>query len=748
MIKRVLICGNPDLNYIDGSAIWSQTIALATAATGSAKVDFLTRSAPARRELFAPLQANSNITLLNGAAREHWSGRSFARITPAMMGELAARLDEDQPYDIIIIRGLEIATQFLDKPRSLAKCWIYLTDIPQEASAYRPDEQLTMQRIAEGCNLLLCQTDGFKALWQALVPDLKADKIKLYTPVIPDFTESLPPISQRPQMSIYAGKFKGDWMTLEMALAWPYVHRKLPGSELVMVGDKIHNELERPNYAVQMKRALKDTQGLKWLGAQTREAVQQQLRQARVGLSWRNEGMNDTLEYSTKILEYGGAGCAAILNRNPLHERLLGKDYPLFANSEDQFKKQLVRALNEPEVSQQAADSLKLLAERHTFSARVIEIQKWMNDTSYALITRPKHQAPLAEQVLKVVGPALKLYQRLVASPKQPPTKKTIRVLVAGHDLKFFTPLQKKLEAMGRLEFITDQWQGHNLHDKSKSRALLKQADVIFCEWCLGNLKWYSHNKIPHQRLVARFHLQERELPYLAEANWKQIDHISYVSEFIRREGQKAFSFPFEKTSVIPNLLDESKFTPKKKTADARYTLGIIGVAPARKRLDRALDLLEALLEEDNRYCLRVKGKHPLEYDWLLKREDEREYYRNVFERINSNSRLRHKVIFDPPGDDVNEWFTMIGYILSPSDFESFHMAIGEGLLTGSKPIIWDWEGASEIWGEKWIIRTVEEAKQAVIDYSPENELRTEIKGILSSQETSQKWLDIIQKGP
>ena len=32
MTKRVLICGNPDLNYIDGSSIWAQTIALATAA--------------------------------------------------------------------------------------------------------------------------------------------------------------------------------------------------------------------------------------------------------------------------------------------------------------------------------------------------------------------------------------------------------------------------------------------------------------------------------------------------------------------------------------------------------------------------------------------------------------------------------------------------------------------------------------------------------------------------------------------
>ena len=708
--KRVLICGNPDLNYIDGSSVWAQTIALATAATGGAKVEFLARSTPARDVLYAPLKANADITLLDGSDSRYWQGRGFARITPAMMGELAIRLDRAKPYDVIIVRGVKIATQLLASPDVLAKCWIYLTDIPQSLSDYAPEERLIMQRIAKGCQRLLCQTEGFKALWQTLVPDLDTGKVSLYTPVIPDLPERLAPISERPLQAIYAGKFKGDWMTLEMAEAWPAIHRELPGGELVMIGDKIHDEPDRPNYAERMRQALQNNQGLIWRGAQSREAVQEQLRHVRVGLSWRHEGMNDTVEYSTKILEYGGAGCAAILNRNPLHEQLLGQDYPLYANSEAEFRRQLTRALREPEVAQQAADALKRLAERHTFSTRVGEIRQWLKE-----------------------------------APKAPEPKTKTRVLVAGHDLKFFTLLQKKLEATGQFEFLTDQWQGHNKHDEAKSRALLEQADVIFCEWCLGNLKWYSHHKQPHQRLVARFHLQERELPYVAEANWENIDHISYVSEFIRREGQKAFGFPFEKTSVIPNLLDESKFTPKKKTGDARYTLGIIGVAPARKRLDRALDLLEALLEEDERYCLRVKGKHPLDYGWLLKREDELAYCRNVFQRINSNPKLRHKVIFDPPGDDVNDWFTMVGFILSPSDFESFHMAIGEGMLTGAKPIIWDWDGAAEIWGENWVIQSVDEAKQAVLSSELSHELAAVLMSIMSSQDIRLRWQKIIK---
>ena len=677
MTRRVLICAAPDLNYIDGSSIWAQTIALATAATGVAEVDFIAKSPPARDELFEPLKVSPALNIIDGTSSEYWRGKSYQRLSFPMMAELAVKLDSIAPYDVVIVRGMEIASKLLDNPGLLSKSWIYLTDIPQQASEYSDESRRIMRRIATGCCRVLCQTEGFKALWRALVPGLDESKLSLYTPVIPDLPEHLPALSERPLRAIYAGKFKGEWMTLEMAEQWPGVHRQVPGSELLMIGDKIHSQPGRHDYQARMSQALSDTQGLRWLGPRSRDAVQQQLLHARVGLTWRAESMNDTVEYSTKMLEYGGAGCAAILNRNSLHEALLGKDYPLFANSAEEFARQLVRALSEPLVAQQAADALYALAKRHTFSARTEDIRQWIAET--------------------------------------PTVARRTRVLVAGHDLKFFTLLQRKLEATGQFEFLVDEWQGHNRHDEARSRALLEKADVIFCEWCLGNLQWYSHNKKRNQRLVARFHAQEARVPYMAEANWDAIDHVSFVSEHTRRHALEVFKgFPLEKTSVIPNYLDDSKFTPKKKTGDARYTLGMVGVAPKSKRLDRAIDLLEALLAEDKRYCLRVKGKHPLDYDWLLKREDELLYYRQVFERINGNPVLRNKVIFDPPGDDVNDWFTMVGFILSPSDFESFHMAIGEGMLTGAIPIVWNWDGAKEIWGGGYVVDDFSDALNKV----------------------------------
>lgn len=706
MLKRVLICANPDLNYIDGSSIWAQTIALALSATTTAKVDFIAKSTPERDELFAPLKTAQYLNIIDGTKHSYWQDKSYRRLSLPMMTELAVALNHTNTYDVIVVRGLEIATLLLDHPEVLAKCWMYLTDIPQSLADYDNEQRHIMQSIGQGCQKLLCQTEGFIDLWRALVPSLTDDKFNLYTPVIPDIPINLPLLTERPLQAIYAGKFKADWMTMEMAEAWSAIHYQIPDSTLVMIGDKIHNEANQPDYQQRMRYALENTDGLSWLGAQSRESVQQELQQARVGLSWRAESMNDTVEYSTKILEYGGAGCAAILNRNTLHERLLGSDYPLFANSVREFSQQLTRALMVPEVAQQAADALQKLAKRHTFSTRVNEIRQWLADI-----------------------------------PAVPKAVKKTRVLVAGHDLKFFTLLQSKLEASGQFEFLIDQWQGHDKHNESQSHALLQQADIVFCEWCLGNLKWYSHNKLPHQRLIARFHAQEARVPYISEANWDAIDHVGFVSEHIRRQALDVFEgFPIEKTSIIPNYLDVTKFTPKKKTGEARYTLGMIGVAPKSKRLDRAIDLLEALLEEDDRYCLRVKGKNPLDYSWLLKREDESAYYQQIFKRINSNPTLRYKVIFDPPGDDINEWFTMVGFILSPSDFESFHMAIGEGILTGAVPIIWNWNGAAELWGKNFTYNNTPEMIKAI----NASEKKIDLNTFLLSNDVISKWKKIL----
>jgi glycosyltransferase involved in cell wall biosynthesis len=687
--KRCLICANPDLNRVDGSSVWSQTVALALAETGSLAIDFLARATPARDTLFGPLMADSRITVVDATAVLAEQGNVASRLGAEQVAAAALRLDAKNHYDLIVLRGYDIARELLQTRDVLARCWLYLTDIFQQVDDI-PDEELAVLReLATGSMSVLCQSQGFMRLWQSIAPGLPDSKFRLYAPVVPDSSEA-PPLAERPPVAIYAGKYTPEWKTLEMVRLWKHVRGAQPEARLVMVGDKIHDDRAQPTFAEEMRRALEQTPGVEWAGAMGRSDVQVLLANARVALSWRSESMNETLEYSTKILEYGGAGCPVVLNRNALHEELFGSDYPLYANSSEEFVAATRLAFADLDIAEVAARRAGAVARRHQFSERVAMLRDWVGEDL----------AEGAAQRRRALG---------AGTPQRKGTRK--RVLVAGHDLKFFRSVQQELA--DDFDFEVDQWSGHSGHDEERSRELLQRADVVFCEWCLGNLEWYSQHKRAGQRLYARFHLQELNTPYLAQVDPVTVDRIVFVSEHTRAEALEKFRLDPARTVVIPNGIDTARFNLVNKMGDAPFTLGLIGATPARKRLDLALDCLDELRRLDTRYSLRVKGKHPFDYSWLCERPDEVAYYMDVFRRINASA-LRYAVVFDPAGNDVPSWLSLVRYLLSPSDFESFHVSVAEAMATGCDPIVWDRPGARDLWPGDAVVTNPKEAAERI----------------------------------
>ena len=70
-----------------------------------------------------------------------------------------------------------------------------------------------------------------------------------------------------------------------------------------------------------------------------------------------------------------------------------------------------------------------------------------------------------------------------------------VTILFAGHNLNFIEELMKRFSKDGHT-VIRDQWGGHSNHDEETSPSLLSQADIIVCEWALGNSVWYSNNVV------------------------------------------------------------------------------------------------------------------------------------------------------------------------------------------------------------------------------------------------------------
>lgn len=284
-----------------------------------------------------------------------------------------------------------------------------------------------------------------------------------------------------------------------------------------------------------------------------------------------------------------------------------------------------------------------------------------------------------------------------------------LTVLLAGHDFKFFTEIRNIIEQAGH-EVIIDHWENHNSHDEDQSLEKLAQADVIFCEWSLGNVSWYSHNKLPGQRLISRFHAQELRTRYLHETNIANVDTFVFVSPTGMRRAQVLFGIPDEKCIVVGNTFNFNNLDITRDEINPKV-LGLVGSVPQSKRLDRALDIVEGLRIKDPEFHLVILGKEYPEFPWLQAREEEMAYFEAQYQRISESSHLKDGVTFAGHTSDIARWYTSVpGFILSTSDNEGTHQAIAEGGAAGCVPMIFPWAGAESVYGNRWLVESATDA--------------------------------------
>jgi glycosyltransferase involved in cell wall biosynthesis len=187
------------------------------------------------------------------------------------------------------------------------------------------------------------------------------------------------------------------------------------------------------------------------------------------------------------------------------------------------------------------------------------------------------------------------------------------------------------------------------------------------------------------------------------------------------------------------------------KAAGAHHHLGMIGIAPSRKRLDLALDVLERLRRDDPRFTLFVKSKLPWEYWWIWERAEERAHYEKVFRRIRRSPLLSGGVVFDSYGRDVATWLRRIGFVLSTSDDESFHLAPAEGMASGAVPALLGWPGAETIYDTRWIHADASAMAESIAATVREGRWETEgadarerVRAAFGLDEVCRQWTDLL----
>lgn len=282
-----------------------------------------------------------------------------------------------------------------------------------------------------------------------------------------------------------------------------------------------------------------------------------------------------------------------------------------------------------------------------------------------------------------------------------------LRMVIAGYDLKFIKPIVPLLQEFYQIRI--DEWVGHDRHDDKHSRGCLEWADVIFCEWMLGNAVWYSKNRKKHQKLVIRMHRFELTTNWYKQIEFEKVHAIIAVSVYFVEKLIEYTRVPRGMVRLVPNFVDINAYDKGEKNKERLFNLSMIGILPSRKGYKRALQILNELVKKDKRYQLFIYGKSPEELSWIAKNSEEMSYYQSCNSFI-EQKRLQDHVHFKG-WVDVKSDLGNIGYVLSTSETEeipeSFHLAPADGFSAGGQGLLLNWNGIEYIYPSKYIFDDV-----------------------------------------
>ncbi|MBN2559419.1 MAG: glycosyltransferase [Phycisphaerae bacterium] len=710
---RIAVYADINLNVIDGSAIWLTSIVEALSGFDQVSVTVYLKAAERRDLLTSSMKVWPGVRLI-------FPTTGPDRPTGVLTADnaLDAILTDDllESYSAIVIRGFEVSALAAARPRLRGRLWTYLTDLPRTEEEMTAQDEAVLDDVAAASEYMQCQTEELRSWIEANSPSSR-HRCVLLPPMIPAPPQrrSSADILATTKRIVYSGKFAPPWKPLEMVSIFERARRRYPELELHVFGDKIHDPPELPTFRGDVERALATTDGLIWHRGLTRAQVVERLADMDLAWAWRSAELEDvTLELSTKVLEYGSAGLPVLVARNEINERCLGRDYPLFANSEDEVFDLLLAMGSSPEEFRRAADRTKAASRAFTFEA----VRKASLDTAVrglkerAHIARRQTHWQTSCQWHRPDG-------RSIGIDPQASGQHAVfagrNLLFAGHDLRLIYRFMTFLDRVSGITIIEDNWRERDVHDEQQSTACLSQANTIFCESCTDHALWYARRKRPHQRLVIRFHAQDLHTPFPERLKIEAVDRIICVSEHLRRAVVASFGWPTRKLAVVPHYVDLADFD-RPKLPGAPFNLGLVGLCPGGERLEDALTILEQVLRHDRRFMLYVKGALPWEDPGLWARPDERSTYEDLFWRIRSSETLSRHVVFDSKETAVAAWLRKIGHVLSPHDSERFYWAPVEGAASGALPRIIEMNGAAEVFHPDWVDRSPAEAAARILD--------------------------------
>jgi len=230
-------------------------------------------------------------------------------------------------------------------------------------------------------------------------------------------------------------------------------------------------------------------------------------------------------------------------------------------------------------------------------------------------------------------------------------------------------------------------------------------ADICWFEWCDQLVAYGSKLSIARERkVICRLHRYEVFTDIPKNVNWNSIDKLILVTDHLKKllVSQIPNIERLVDINTINNGVDLDKYELVERQTG--FDIAYVGYIHQRKNPVLLLQVINKLVQKDKRYKLYIAGQFQ---DGLI------ELYWNYQVQ---QMELQNNVIFEGWQDNISKWLENKNYILSSSIHESFGYGIAEAMSRGIKPIIHNFVFAKEIWDEKYLFNTVDEAVKMITD--------------------------------
>lgn len=377
-VKRdILVYADVNLNLIDGSAVWLASLTEMLSLEPHLNVHVLLKCPLTDDKLVKKLLSKENIRFIdpwseleNSATRRILDQLKKMVLDTEAAANIIQIINQETQPQRILVRGPEVLYRICGEKEISTKLIAYVTNPPSHSDFSGMQKMLTIHNSSV---LTLLQTPmAVKSFIQIFGRRAIRSKIDILNPMVADDNFEYPIERERINLSLgYSGKFSPPYMIEEMLSSFESIRKLHLNATFHVVGDKMHNRPFLEGFEERVKMGLEENQGVKWHGGVSRERANQLMSEVMVASGWRDSSFDDTVEISTKILEYAALGIPVLMRPAKVQVEVFGAELPTWVESDLEFERMFERLITDKTFHRRVATSMRESVRKYSMRATI-----------------------------------------------------------------------------------------------------------------------------------------------------------------------------------------------------------------------------------------------------------------------------------------------------------------------------------------------------------------------------------------